>query len=182
MKCYNCGKGKQISKTAEIAGEVRGEKFSVVSEAMVCDRCGFQVLSDQQSAAYTVAISDAYRKERGLLTSKELKHIRKGLGFSQRDFAAFLKVSIASIKRWESGLIQDEAHDQLIRLRTDLEAARQNVSELEACFGIVSPRVPSIEVSYRLCRTEVSGWEAESPSIAGVPIGPGFFQGYCGTA
>ena len=50
---------------------------------------------------------------------------------SQRAFAKFLRVGEASVKRWEAGLIQDEANDQLIRLRTNLEAARRNVSELE---------------------------------------------------
>ena len=179
MKCYKCGKGKLTPKTTEIAGEVRGEKFSVLSEAMVCGRCEFQVLSDEQSAAYTVAIADAYRKQQGLLTSKELKETRDRLGMSLRKFAKFVGVGLASVKRWEAGLIQDEAHDQLIRLRTDLYAARQNVKELEACFGIVSPRVPPIEVSYRLRRTELSDWEAESLSIAGVSIAPGFSRGYC---
>ena len=132
MKCYNCGKGKLIPKTAEIAGEVRGKKFSVLSKAMVCGRCGFQVLFDEQSAAYTVAISDAYRKQYGLLTSKELKETRDRLGLSLRKFATFVGVGLASVKRWEAGLIQDEAHDRLIRLRTDVSAARRNVRELEA--------------------------------------------------
>lgn len=176
MKCYNCGKGRLTPKTTEIAGEVRGEKFSVLSEVMVCDRCGFQVLSDEQSAAYTVAISDAYRKQHGLLTSKELKETRDRLGLSLRKFAEFVGVGLASVKRWEAGLIQDEAHDQLIRLRTNLDAARRNVRELEASLGKVSPRV---EVSYRLRGPEVSGWDSESLSIAGVSIAPGFFRGYC---
>ncbi len=179
MKCYSCGKGKLNPKTTEIAGEVRGEKFSVFSEASVCDGCGFQVLSDAQSDAYTVAISNAYREQHGLLTSMELKAARDRLGMSLRRFAEFVGVGVASVKRWEAGLIQDEAHDQLIRLRTDLYAARQNVRELEARFGILSPRVPPVEMSYRLRRPEVFDWESESPSVSGVSIAPGFFRGYC---
>ncbi len=182
MKCYKCGKGKLTPKTAEIAGEVRGEKFSVLAEAIVCGRCGFQVLSGEQSAAYTIAISDAYRKEHGLLTSKELKETRDRLGMSLRKFAKFVGVGLASVKRWEAGLIQDEAHDQLIRLRTDLDAARQNVSELEACFGRVNQEVHPVEVSYRLRRTEVSDWETESLTIAGVSVAQGFFLGNCPSA
>lgn len=176
MKCYDCGKGRLTPKTTEIAGEVRGEKYSVRSEAMVCDRCGFQVLSDEQSAAYTIAISDAYRNQHGLLTSKELKETRDRLGLSLRKFAEFVGVGLASVKRWEAGLIQDEAHDQLIRLRTDLNAARRNVRELEASLGKVSPRV---EVSYRLRASEVSGWDSESLSIAGVSIAPGYLRDCC---
>ena len=50
---------------------------------------------------------------------------------SRRAFAKFLRVGEASVKRSEAGMIQDEANDQLIRLRTDLEAAHRSVSELE---------------------------------------------------
>jgi len=183
MKCFQCDKGRLISKTAEVAGEVRGEKFTVRSEAMVCNRCGFQALSEEQSAAYTVAISDAYRQNHGLLTSKELKDIRKRLGLSQRAFADFLKVGVASIKRWEAGLIQDEAHDQLIRLRTDLEAARRNARELEQQLGVVSPpsqpQVIYVPVQWR--SSERPEWEAAGAdsAIAGVRIAPGFLGELC---
>jgi putative zinc finger/helix-turn-helix YgiT family protein len=120
-----------MNRVANLSGEVRGEKLTVRGEAMVCNRCGSHVLTDQQSAAYTVAISDKYRAKHGLHTSTELMDIRARLRLSQLAFARFLKVGVASVKRWEGGLIQDEAHDQLIRLRTDLTAARQNAREID---------------------------------------------------
>lgn len=184
MKCLQCDKGKLTSKTAEVAGEVRGEKFTVRSEAMVCNRCGFQALSDEQSAAYTVAISDAYRQNHGLLTSKELKDIRKRLGLSQRVFARFLKVGVASVKRWEAGLIQDEAHDQLIRLRTDLEAARRNVRELEQRLGVAPQAFQPRVISVRRRSSGRAAWEAVGAKsvIAGGRIGPGSPGDLCYTA
>lgn len=182
MKCYSCGKGKLAPKTAKITGEVRGEQFSVYCEAMVCGHCGFQVLSDEQSAAYTVAISDAYRRQYGLLTSEELKATRGRLRMSLQKFAKFVGVGLASVKRWEAGLIQDEAHDLLIRLRTDPNAAQQNMREIEECLGTESAIMPSVEVTYRSRKTEVDTWEAESLSIAGVRTAPGFFQSHCSYA
>jgi putative zinc finger/helix-turn-helix YgiT family protein len=110
MKCFECGQGRLMSGVTDLSGEVRGEKLTVRSEAMICKRCGARVLTDQQSAAYTVAISDAYRVKHGLLTSKDLKDLRARLALSQVAFARFLKVGVASVKRWEAGLIQDEAH------------------------------------------------------------------------
>lgn len=186
MKCFQCDKGRLISKVAEVTGEVRGERFAVRSEAMVCNRCGFQVLSDEQSAAYTLAMSDAYREKRGLLTSKGLKDIRQRLRLSQRAFARFLKVGVASVKRWESGLIQDEAHDQWIRLRTDLEAARRNVRELEQKLGVATPpgQAQVIDILVQrpsLARREWEGVGVEPP-IAGVPIAPGFLRYLCPSA
>src|SRR4051794_40150042 len=101
MKCFECGKGKLINKVAEVEGEVRGEKYTVRTEATICDRCGSQVLSHSQSTAYGIAIADAYRKKHGLLTSKELKDIRRKLHMNQQQFAHFVGVSSASVKRWE---------------------------------------------------------------------------------
>jgi DNA-binding transcriptional regulator YiaG len=89
-------------------------------------------MTDAQSDAYTIASADAYRTKHGLLTTKELKQIRQRLGMSFRTFARHLKVSEASPKRWEAGLVQDQAMDQLIRLKSDLATARENVSQLEA--------------------------------------------------
>lgn len=131
MKCSQCGKGKVTSRVAEMTARVRGEDLPVRTEAVVCPRCGSQVLTDEQSSVYTIASADAYREKHGLLTSGELKEIRKRLGMSQQSFAGFLKVGVASVKRWEAGLVQDEAMDELIRVKSDLPTARANVRQLE---------------------------------------------------
>jgi putative zinc finger/helix-turn-helix YgiT family protein len=180
MKCYNCGKGRLTPKMTQIAGEVRGEEYSIRSEAMVCGRCGFQVLSERESVAYTVGISDAYRRAHGLLTSAELKETRDRLGLSLRKFASYVGVGLASVKRWEAGLIQDEAHDQLIRLRTDLSAARKNVEELETLMGELSQSQPQVtEVPFRDRRSWTPEWVSGSPSVAGVTSQRGLSWGGC---
>ena len=51
---------------------------------------------------------------------------------SQRDFAKYLGVGEASVKRWEAGHIQDESSDRLIRMKTDLHAAKENVRRIGA--------------------------------------------------
>jgi putative zinc finger/helix-turn-helix YgiT family protein len=120
-----------VRRIVEMTAHVRGENIPVRAEAMVCNRCGFQVLTDEQSNAYTIASADAYRKKHNLLTTEELKAIRKRLGMSFRTFAKYLRVSEASPKRWEAGLVQDEAMDELIRLKTDLATARKNLMTLK---------------------------------------------------
>ena len=50
MKCFKCEKGKMVGKLADMTALVRGEEVPVRTEAAVCDRCGFQILSDDQSA------------------------------------------------------------------------------------------------------------------------------------
>jgi putative zinc finger/helix-turn-helix YgiT family protein len=135
MKCFSCDKGKLESRRALVPGDVRGDCLAVECEALVCDRCGFQSLTDEQSDAYNLLITDAYREKHGLLTSDDLRRCREQLGMSQQQFAGFIGVGVASVKRWELGLIQDQALDQLIRLKTDLKAARENVKALQMRLG-----------------------------------------------
>jgi putative zinc finger/helix-turn-helix YgiT family protein len=136
MKCFKCDKGKMMPGIADVTATVRGKEIAVRTEAMVCNRCGFHVMTDAQSDGYTIARADAYRTKHGLLTTKELKQIRERLGMSFRNFAKYLKVSEASPKRWEAGLVQDEAMDELIRLKSDPATARENVTQLEARLGV----------------------------------------------
>jgi putative zinc finger/helix-turn-helix YgiT family protein len=188
MKCFECGKGNLVSKPADVSGEVRGEKYTVRIDATVCDRCASQILSQAQSAAYGIAIADADRQKHGLLTSKELKDIRKKLSMNQQEFAAYVGVSAPSVKRWETGLIQDEANDRLIRLKTNLEAARRNVSDLEERLGEKpltskkeSNKVITILVGRRM---EASEWDfaGQQPALDVLTGALDFAVNHCPTA
>ena len=62
---------------------------------------------------YMRKVADAYRRDHGLYTSEEIKDIRGKL--TQQRFADALGVGVASVKRWELGLVQDKGNDKLIR-------------------------------------------------------------------
>jgi hypothetical protein len=59
---------------------------------------------------------------------------------SLRSFAAYLKVGEASPKRWEAGLVQDLAMDELIRLKSDLIVAHENLARLKAHLAAIPSR------------------------------------------
>ena len=59
---------------------------------------------------------DIYRKEKGLLTSKEIKQIRKKYGLTQVEFSFLLGLGEVTITRYEKKLIQDETYDRIMRL------------------------------------------------------------------
>jgi putative zinc finger/helix-turn-helix YgiT family protein len=131
MKCFQCGKGKMAREVTDVKAHIRGEEIPVRVEATVCNKCGFHVMDGEQSAAYAIESADAFRRKHQLLTSDELKRLRRRLGMSQLAFAKYLRVGAASVKRWESGLVQDEAMDELIRVKSDIATARANVRRLE---------------------------------------------------
>ncbi|MCD8481573.1 MAG: nucleotidyltransferase domain-containing protein [Verrucomicrobia bacterium] len=62
----------------------------------------------------------AYRNRFGLLAPEEIIGFRKELELSQQRFADLLGVGVASVKRWEKGLVQDKAMDELIRAKMQL--------------------------------------------------------------
>lgn len=59
---------------------------------------------------------DAYREMEGLLTSEEIKQIRKKYDLTQKDLANLLGWGEITVTRYESKLVQDETYDSILRL------------------------------------------------------------------
>lgn len=131
MTCFECDRGELKPAIVNLAGERNGESFTVQVSGLRCDECGFQTVDSEQSAQFTKAISDAYRAAHGLLTGKEIRARRARLKMTQQEFADYLGTGVASVKRWEAGQVQERAMDQLIRLKTDADSARENLRKLE---------------------------------------------------
>jgi len=62
---------------------------------------------------------NAYRRKHDLLTSDEIVGIRERYGLSQVDLAKLLGWGEATISRYESKAIQDEAYDNMLRIVKD---------------------------------------------------------------
>ena len=129
MNCVRCG--SQLEKRMTMMdGEYAGERYRVPAEAMVCPDCGYAALHARQIDAFSTKVADAYRKHHGLLTSSEIRRIRSRLRMSQEEFAAYLGVGVASVKRWELGKVQEKSMDDLVRIKCSLASARQNLARL----------------------------------------------------
>ena len=117
MKIPNCplGHGEMTLRRLDKNTVFRGVDVAYQTESFVCRECGLEVADVHRAGATQRAISDAYRKAKGLLTSEEIKNGRKRLGLTQKDLADLLSVGIASIKRWETGIIQSQSMDRILR-------------------------------------------------------------------
>lgn len=129
-QCFECNAGVLVPGIVRLTGERSGEVFTVNVPGFACTSCNYQTIDNSQSGEFTRAVSDAYKVAHGLLSGAALKERRAMLGMSQQDFAAYLGVGPASVKRWEAGQIQDRAMDELMRLKTDPQAARNNLRSL----------------------------------------------------
>jgi putative zinc finger/helix-turn-helix YgiT family protein len=118
ITCINCGEAELKKQKIQLTGKVRGKEYTVAMQGSKCDHCGYQTIAGRDMEEFGRLLADEYRRAHGLLTSAQIKARRKAARMSQEDFADYLGVGIASLKRWEMGKIQNAAHDHLIRAKT----------------------------------------------------------------
>lgn len=80
-----------------------------------CDMAEEFYMDELQMRENDTAMKDAYRKEEGLLTSKEIIGIREKYHVSQRDFCLLLGWGGKTITRYEGHQVQDKAHDSILK-------------------------------------------------------------------
>ena len=119
MTCVKCKSQMSQPKLLNMTGKFKSETLSVAIEGVECEGCGNQILEGRRMGEFMQKLGDAYRVKRGLLTSAQIRSQRERLGMSQADFATYLGVGVAGVKRWELGDIQTKTVDELIRSKTD---------------------------------------------------------------
>lgn len=132
MKCIKCGNRTFEKKEERASVEIKGERVDYIAEVDVCVKCGMESASDEQMQLSFIRASDAYRRKYRLLTSDEIVGFRKKMDMTQDDFAQYLGVGVASLKRWENGAIQEKANDELIRLKCSEEKLSEQLYDLES--------------------------------------------------
>ena len=138
MKCIKCGHVVAPEALRVVEAELKGEHVSVTLNAPQCMKCGRVVILGRNVRAYHRAVSDAYRRKVGLLTMAEIDNLRRALDMTLPEFASYVSVGIATLKRWRRGEIQTEALDRLVRLRADVQYAERAASELRARLARVA--------------------------------------------
>lgn len=92
----------------------------VYDEKYVVDENGEEIFDRDIEIENDKKLFDEYKKIKGLLTSKEIKNIRKKYDLNQKEFAKILGLGEVSINRFENGSIQTESIDSMIRLANEV--------------------------------------------------------------
>lgn len=123
MDCPLCGKTHEVEERRRIAAiTLKGDKITYEERFYFCANA-----DDEENEYETGSMTNenllnarnAYRVKHGLLTSDEIVAIRESYGLSQVDLARLLGWGEATISRYESKAIQDEAYDTMLRLIKD---------------------------------------------------------------
>lgn len=98
---------------------IRGEPIEIESMVEYCPTCG-EFFADTETEEENIQKAyRAYRKAHGLLQPEEIKEIREKYGISQRALSRILGWGEITLHRYESGGLQDQAHNNELLLLKD---------------------------------------------------------------
>jgi putative zinc finger/helix-turn-helix YgiT family protein len=111
------------SYPVEMEHDGRKYSFSVPNlDVLQCQNCREIILDDSANDR----IFDALRVSAGLLTPAEIRQNRDALGYTQQQLADYLRISMFTLSRWETGAqIQQRAMDALLRVFFQSNEARR---------------------------------------------------------
>src|SRR6266545_4999878 len=117
-----------IDYREEVEHDARAYTISIPGlRVLKCANCGALVLDDDANQQ----VSDALRREAGLLTPSQIRQNREALGLTQKQLANYLQVGESTLSRWETGgQIQQRSLDRFLRLFFRLPEARYLLREL----------------------------------------------------
>lgn len=105
-----------LKKEDNIIHEVRGENYNIPVEKFICPDCGGEIIEDDDFDESLLEAFNEYRQKHNMLLPEEIKEIRKKYGLSQRGLSRLMNWGEVTVPRYENGNLQDDAHDQLLKL------------------------------------------------------------------
>lgn len=122
--CSNCKDYREyclVNKDEVV--KVKDTFVKYVAQGYTCSTCGdFFVPSEIEEQNFIKSYS-VYREAHNLLQIEDIRKIRSTYGLSQKDFSRFLAWGDITIHRYESGALQDQAHNQVLEFISDPQNA-----------------------------------------------------------
>ena len=121
LKCPNCNSEDLLYGTEDLTISYKG-KSKVLSdvEYIECNNCSESFYGRSWEKVIDRETTDFEREQDNLLTSSEIKEIRKSFKLTQEQLSQLLGMGLKTIARYENGRVtQSRATDLLIRLIRD---------------------------------------------------------------
>lgn len=129
--CPICGEKAMNKKNKEEVFTYKGHNLTIPNYPIYeCDECGEELIQAQDSKKFEKDRTDFRRGVDGLLTSEEIRNIRKSFDCSQKEFAEMLQVGEKNFARYENGAAtQSRAMDSLLRILRDYPFSISSIVE-----------------------------------------------------
>ena len=116
-ECPICGNNKITRDIRNAVFEYKGQKITIKQPGLYCDECGEAFYDSNDIKATKKELADFKRKVDNLLTSQEIKRIRKKLSLTQKNASLLFGGGVRAFYKYESGEInQTKSVDLLLRL------------------------------------------------------------------
>ncbi len=118
--CPNCE--EYVEATLGVEKEVynvRGEPIEIEAEIAICPKCRSKIFDEERDSRNLERAYSRYRQIHKLLSPDEIRTIREKYGLSQRALSRLLGWGEITIHRYESGAVQDNAHNSTLCLIED---------------------------------------------------------------
>ena len=116
-KCPIYGNDKITRDIRNVVFEYKGQKITIKQPGLYCDECGEAFYDSNDIKATKKELADFKRKVDNLLTSQEIKRIRKKLSLTQKNASLLFGGGVRAFYKYESGEInQTKSVDLLLRL------------------------------------------------------------------
>lgn len=120
MFCPYCEVDQEITKvTRRESLPVLGEHIEFDAEVYKCNACNGEFATTDMDEENFRKAYNLYRDKQHLLRPERIKEIRLKYSLSQKDFSRFLGWGEITIHRYESGSLQDIAHNEILLLIDD---------------------------------------------------------------
>jgi putative zinc finger/helix-turn-helix YgiT family protein len=101
---------------------------------MKCRECGDEVLDPSLGVDPFNAAYEEYRKRHALLTPGEITNWRGSYNLTQNELAGLIGIGTATLSRYESGSLQEESLDRLLRFTMEPSNLLKLVERSEGVF------------------------------------------------
>ncbi|MFO1464071.1 MAG: YgiT-type zinc finger protein [bacterium] len=131
MKCVNCDNKKNLHREIQTIQYRQCGLDNVVLEGVdcfICDKCGARFYGFGDQDQLHALIASILIQKKSALVGKELRFLRKYLGFSTDYFGKISTYDPSSISRLENDQQQSGKYDRFIRVLAYSELPNRNYS------------------------------------------------------
>lgn len=165
IECPICDESHLVERRKRVAkAKIKGEIVEYIEYYYRCaenNEC-YDFVHGKLMDENLLAARNAYRTMHGMMTSQDIVLLRKKYGLTQKEFALMLGWGEVTVARYETKLIQDETHDDILKaVREDALEARKYIERNKASFtqeryqqicNAINAEVARTSLEYLTCR------------------------------